>query len=242
LGVVALNTNKMVYAMDCLEKMYLAEEEVAEAEEVDIAHTQASWLMNSGPPDRGLEVAGQGQAGDIDHKALQAYYTVHSSQRHWDRWGRSVAAEAAGHMDHKELRRSVGADIEYSVAGNGRIDAVAEAGVVDAEAGATMTDTAQDMVVGVDVADDVADVLTGEGALGSGERVGGDGGRARERDVEVEVVGRTQGVAAAGAGARPGQTAEAEEHWNVYGGRTGQTGPRRPEEYPFPIPQYSEGG
>jgi hypothetical protein len=77
-GVVALNTNKMVYEMDRLEKMYLAGEVVAEVEEVDIAHTQAdSSVMNSGPPDRGLEEAGQ--AEDIDHKALQAYHTVRSS-------------------------------------------------------------------------------------------------------------------------------------------------------------------
>jgi hypothetical protein len=133
LGFVALNTNKTVYETDCLEeKMYLAGEEVAEAEEVvDIAHTQAdSCLMNSGPPDRGLEEA---EAEDIDHKALQAYHTVHSSQRHWDRRERSVAAEEAGHMGHKQLRRSVAADIEYSAAGSGRIDAVAEAGAVDAE-------------------------------------------------------------------------------------------------------------
>jgi hypothetical protein len=192
LGVVALNTNKMVYETDCLEKMYLAGEEVAEAEEVGIAHTQAdSCLMNSGPPDRGLEEAGQ--AEDIDHKALQAYHTVCSSQQHWDRWERSVAAEEAGHTDHMQLRRSVAADIECSVAGSGRIDAVAEAGVVDAEAEATMTDTAQDMVVEVDVADGVADAPTGEGALGSGEGVdvGADGGRARERDVGAEAVGHT---------------------------------------------------
>jgi hypothetical protein len=182
----------MVYGMDCLEKMYLAGEEVAEAEEVDIAHTQAdSCLMNSGPPDRGLEEAGQ--AGDIDHKALQAYHTVRSIQRHWDRWERSVAAEEARHTDHKDQRRNGAADIEYSVAGSGRIDGVAEAGVVDAEAEAMMTGTAQGMVVEVDVADDVGDVLTGEGALGSGEGldVGVDGERARERDVGAEVVGHT---------------------------------------------------
>lgn len=48
----------------------------------------------------------------------------------------------------------------------------------------------------------------------------------------------------AGAGDSQGQTAEAEGrwHWNVYGGRTGQTGPRAPEGSPFPIPQYSEVG
>lgn len=178
-----------MYETDCLEKMYLAGEEAAEAEEVvDIAHTQAdSCLMNSGPPDRGLEEAGQ--AEDIDHKALQAYHTVRSSQRHWDRQERSVAAEA-GHTGQKQLRRSVAADIEHSAAGSGRIDAVAEAGVVDAEE-ATMTGTAQDMVVEVDVADDVADALTGEGALGSGGGVEADGGRARERDVGAEVVGHT---------------------------------------------------
>ena len=45
----------------------------------------------------------------------------------------------------------------------------------------------------VDVADDVADGLTGEGVLGSGEGVdvGADGGRERERDVGGEVVGHT---------------------------------------------------
>jgi hypothetical protein len=52
----------------------------------------------------------------------------------------------AGHTDHKEPRRSVAADIVYSVAGSGRIDAVAEAGVVGAEAETTMTGTAQDML------------------------------------------------------------------------------------------------
>jgi hypothetical protein len=159
----------------------LAVEEVAEAEEVDIARTQAdSCLMNSGPPDRGLE--GAGRAEDIDHKALQAYYTVRSSQRHWDRQERSVAAEEAGRTDRKRLRGSV-ADTGYSVAGSGRIDAVAEAGVVDAEAEAMMTGTAQGMVVEVDVADVGVGALTGEGALRSGEEVdvGADGGRARER-------------------------------------------------------------
>jgi hypothetical protein len=45
--------------------------------------------------------------------------------------------------------------------------------------------------VEVDVADDVADALTEEGALGSGGGVGADGGRARERDVGAEVVGHT---------------------------------------------------
>ena len=117
--------------------MYLAGEEVAEAEEVDTAHTQAdSCLMNSDPPDRGLEEAGQVE--DIDHKALQAYHTARSTQRHWHRWERSVAAEEAGHTDHKQLWRNVAADIEYSVAGSGRMDAVAVAGVVDAEAEAMM--------------------------------------------------------------------------------------------------------
>jgi hypothetical protein len=103
-----------------------------------------------------------------------------------------VVVEEAGHTDHMQLRRSVVADIEYSVAGSGRIDAVAEADVADAEE-ATMTGTAQDMVVEVDVAGDVADALTGEGALGSGEGVdvGADGGRAREHDVAAEVVGHT---------------------------------------------------
>lgn len=170
--------------------MYLAGEGVAEAEEVDevdIDHTQAdSCSMNSHPPDRGLEEVGQ--AEDIDHKALQACHTVRSNQRHRDRWERSVVAEEAVHTDRKELRRSV-ADIDHSVAGS-RTDAVAEAGVVDAEA--TMTDIVQDMVVEVDVAGDVADELTGEGALGSGEGVGvgGHGEQAREDDVGAEV-GRT---------------------------------------------------
>lgn len=128
----------MVYETECLAKMYLAGEEVAEAEVVvDIAHIQDSCLMNSVPPDRGLEEAGQ--AEDIGHKALQAYHTVRSSQRHWDRWERSVAAEEADHTDHNQLRRSVEADIEYNVAGSGRIDAV-EAGGLDAEE-ATMTGT-----------------------------------------------------------------------------------------------------
>lgn len=101
-----------------------------------------------------------------------------------------MAVEEAGHKDHMQLRCSV-ADIEHSVASSGRIDAVAEAGVVDAEE-ATMTGTAQDTVVEVDVADDVADALTGEGELGSGEGVdvGVDDGRAREHDVAV-VVGHT---------------------------------------------------
>jgi hypothetical protein len=99
-----------------------------------------------------------------------------------------VAVEEAGHTDHMQLRCNV-ADIEHSVAGSGRIDAVAEA--VDAEE-ATMTGTAQDTVVEVDVADDVADALTGEGELGSGEGVdvGADDGQAREHDVAV-VVGHT---------------------------------------------------
>lgn len=191
LRVVALNTDKMMHETECSEKMYLAGEEVAEAEEVDIAHTQVadSCLMNSGPPDRGAEEEGQ---VDIEHKVLQAYHIVHSSQRHWDMRERSVAAEEAGHMDHKQQRRSVAADIEYSVAGSGRIDAVAEAGVVGAGV-ATMTDTAQGMVVVVDVGDDVGDELTGEGELGSGAGVdvGLDGVRARERDVGAEVVVHT---------------------------------------------------
>jgi hypothetical protein len=68
----------MVYETDCLEKMYLAGAEVAEAEEVDTAHTQAdSCLMDSSPPDRGPEEAEQGE--DIDHKALQADHTVRNS-------------------------------------------------------------------------------------------------------------------------------------------------------------------
>jgi hypothetical protein len=181
----------MVYETNCLEKMYLAGEEVAEAEEVDIAHTQTdSCLMGSSPPDQGPVEAEQ--AEDIEHKALQASHTVHNSQRHWDRWERSVAAGAV-HMGHKEPRRSVAADTEYSVAGSGRIDAVAEVGVVGVEAEATMTGTARDMAVGVDVEDDVEDAPTGEGELGSGEGVdvGVDGGRVRERDVGAEVVVHT---------------------------------------------------
>jgi hypothetical protein len=136
-----------------------------------------------------VEEAGQ---VDIDHKALPACHTVRSSQRHWDRWERFVAAGEAEHMDHKQPRRSVAADIEYSVVGSGHIGAVAEAGVADAEE-ATTTGTAQGMEVEVDVADDVADELTGEVGLGSGEAVdvGEDGGRARERDVGAEVVGHT---------------------------------------------------
>lgn len=178
----------MVCEMDWLEKMYLAGEGVAEGEEVDIVHTRAdSCLMNSGPPDRGLEEAGQ---EDTDHKVLQAYHTVYSSLRHWDRRGRSVAVEEAGHTDHMQLRCSA-EGIEHSVAGSDRIDAVAEAGVVDAEE-AMMTGTAQDTVVGVDVADDVADALTGEGEPGNGEGVdvGADDGQARGHDVAV-VVGHT---------------------------------------------------
>ena len=178
-----------MHETECSEKMYLAGEEVAEAEGVDIAHAHTpavdSCLMNSGPPDR---VEGEaGQAEDIDHKALQVYHTVHSTQRHRHRWERSAAAEEEDHKDHKLLRRSVAVDIEYSVAGSGHIDAVAEA---RAGAEATTTGTAQDMVVVVDVADDA---LTGEGELGSGEAVdvGVDGGQARERDVGAEVVGRT---------------------------------------------------
>jgi hypothetical protein len=56
-----------------------------------------------------------------------------------------------------------------------------------------MTGTAQDMVEEVDVADDVADALTGEGELGSGVGVdvGADGGRERERDAGAEVVVHT---------------------------------------------------
>lgn len=90
-----------MHETECLEKMYLAGEEVAEVEEVDIVHTQAadSCLMDSDPPDR---VVGAGQAEDIDHKALPAYHTVDSSQRHWDRRERSVAAEEVGHTDHKQ--------------------------------------------------------------------------------------------------------------------------------------------
>lgn len=48
----------------------------------------------------------------------------------------------------------------------------------------------------------------------------------------------------AGAGHSQGQrtAAEGRWQWNVCGGRTGQTGPRAPEEFPFPIPQYLEAG
>lgn len=189
--VVALHTDKMVYETECLARMYLAGEELADVEEVDIAHIRADfYLTNLRPQDRGLEEAGQ--AEDIGHKALLAYHTVRSTQRHWDRRERSVAA-GAGHTGHKELRRSVAVDIEYSVAGVGsdRIDAVA--GVMDAEAEATMTGTEQDMVVEVRVVDGVADGLMVEGALGNGEGVdvGVDGGRVRERDVGAEVVVRT---------------------------------------------------
>jgi hypothetical protein len=74
-GVVALNTGKMVYETGSA-KMYLAEQEVAEAGVVaDIAHNQDSWLMNSGPPARGQRQV----AEDIGRKPLQAYHTVHSS-------------------------------------------------------------------------------------------------------------------------------------------------------------------
>lgn len=47
----------------------------------------------------------------------------------------------------------------------------------------------------------------------------------------------------AGAADSQGRTVEA-GRWqrNVYGVRTGQTGPRAPEGYPFPIPQYLEVG
>ena len=244
--VVALDTDKMMHETECLEKMYLAAAAaVAEAEEVDIAHTQVadSCSMDLGLPDRGVEEAGQ--AEDTDRKALQVYRTVRSSQRHWDRRERSVAGEEVEHMDHKQLRRSVAADIEYSVAGSGRIDAVAEAGVVDVEAEATMTGIAQGMVAEVDVVDDVADAQT-EGELGSGEGVdvGADGERAREHDVGAEVVVHTWGVAEAGAGHSQGQqTGEAEGRWqwNGYGGHTSQAEPRAPEGSPSPIPQYSEG-
>lgn len=183
-----------MHETECLEKMYLAGEVVAEVEEVDIAHTQAadSSVMNSDPPDRGVGEAGQEE--DIVHKALPADHTVHSSQRHWGMWERSVPAEEAEDRDHKQLTRSVAADIEYSVVGSGRIGAVAVAGAVGAGAEATMTGTAQDRVVEVDVADDVADALTGEGELGSGGvgvGVGADGGRVRERDAGAEVVVHT---------------------------------------------------
>jgi hypothetical protein len=223
LGVVVLNTNKMVYGTDWLAKMYLAGEVVAEEGEVDIApHTQVdSYLMNSDPPDRGQELEEAGQAEDIGHKALRAYHTVRSSQRHY-RWGRSVAAEV-GHTDRK-LGGSVAVDIEYS-AGNDRIDA-AEEHVVDAAAEAMMMRTAQDMVGAVvaDVADDVADALTGEGGVrsGVGVDVGAHGERAGKGDVaaEAEAVGRTYGMA--GVKDSQGQMAEAGERWqrNVYGVRT----------------------
>jgi hypothetical protein len=207
----------MVLEMSCSAKMYLAGEEVAEAGEVDIAHTQAdSCLRSSGPPARGQV---EGQAGeDIGRKPLQAYHTVGSSQRHWDRWGRSVVAEGAGHTGHKEPRHSVAeADIERSVAGNGHIDVVAEAGVGRAGAEAMMTRTAYDMVVVVvDVSDDVSDALTGV-ALDSGEGVdveaGGALAVAGERDVGAEAVGRTYGAEDAGAEDTQGQTMEVEGRW-----------------------------
>lgn len=186
LAVVALNTDKMVYETECLARMYLAGEELADVVGLDIAHIRAHFcLTNSCPQDRGLE-----EAEDIGHKALLAYHTECSTQRRWDRREHSVA-EGVGHTDHKELRRSVAADTEYSVAdaGSDRIDAV---GVLDAEAEATMTGTEPDMVVEVRVADGVADGLMGEGALvgsGEGADVGADGGRVRERDVGAEVVG-----------------------------------------------------
>lgn len=98
-----LNTSKMVYETGCSARMYLAGEEVAEVEVLDIAHTQAdSYSMSSGPP---APVQGQVEAGlaegDIGRKPLRAYHTVCSSQQHWDRRGRSVAAEGAGHTGHK---------------------------------------------------------------------------------------------------------------------------------------------
>jgi hypothetical protein len=72
--VVVLDMGKMVYETGSA-KMYLTEQEVAEAEVVDIAHNQDSWLMDSDPPAR-VEV---GQvAGDIGHKPLQVY-TVHNN-------------------------------------------------------------------------------------------------------------------------------------------------------------------
>jgi hypothetical protein len=216
LGVVVLNTNKMVYGTDWLAKMYLAGEEVAEVGEVDIAHTQVdSCLMSSGPPERGQELGEAGQVEHIGYKALRAYHTG-SSQRHWDKWGRSVAVDEVGHTDR---RLGSVADIEYSAAGNGRIDAVAG---VDAAAEAMMMGTAQGTVGAVGVADDVADALTGEGGLrsGVGVDVGAHGERAGKGDVEVEAVGRTYGMA--GVEDSQGQTAEAGERWqkNVYGVRT----------------------
>lgn len=72
-----LDMGKMAYETGSA-KMYLAEQEVAEAEVVDIAHNQDSWLMNSDPPARGQVEAGQ-VAGDIGRKPLRAYHTVHSS-------------------------------------------------------------------------------------------------------------------------------------------------------------------
>jgi hypothetical protein len=68
--VVALNTSKMMHETG-LAKMYLAGQEVAGAGEVDIAHIQDSYLMNSGPPARGEQEAGQVEV-DIGRKPLQA--------------------------------------------------------------------------------------------------------------------------------------------------------------------------
>jgi hypothetical protein len=238
---------KTVYETGCSAKMYLAGEEAAEAGVVDIARTQAdSCLMSSGPPAREREEAGQ-TGEDIDRKPLQAYHTVGSSLQHWDRWGRSVAAEGARHTGHKELRHSVAeADIERSVADNAHID-VAEAGVGGAEAEATMMGTAYDMVVvAVDASDDASDAPTGVGAQRSGEGVDVEAGGelAGERDAGAGAVARTDGAVAAGPEDSQGQTVVAEGRWpwNVDGDRKSWTGPQAPERDRFPTPQYSEAG
>jgi hypothetical protein len=100
--VVELNTSKMVCETGCSAKMYLAGEEVAEAGEVDTAHTQADSCLMSSAPARGRVEAGLAGA-DIGRKPLLAYYTVRSSQQRRDRWGRSVAVEGAGHTGHNQL-------------------------------------------------------------------------------------------------------------------------------------------
>ena len=65
-----LNTSKMMHERG-LAKMYLAEQEVAEAGEVDTAHIQDSCLMDSDPPAREDQEAGQVEVG-IGCKPLQA--------------------------------------------------------------------------------------------------------------------------------------------------------------------------
>ena len=65
-----LNTSKMMHETG-LAKMYLAEQEVAEAGEVDIAHIQDSCSMDWDPPARGEREVGQVEVG-IGCKLLQA--------------------------------------------------------------------------------------------------------------------------------------------------------------------------